>query len=1231
MARVFNGFVFRARAETIPWMQIARQHQVAVERRSAGRLKHLATFDFDRLEGRGDDVRLTWVCSREIGVPLTPFTVWQRAPYDPKEFSDLDVRAFDAGDPALLAWGVHGELAILQVTCSPSNPTKPVMLTMFRNGGDGPHIVAAAAVNPAGQNQVTLTARSPGATYALLHNGHSLTVTRGVTMADVVDDPNWTELEIVGLPSDDPIADYDLTSQGLTSNLTSPVDAALSRLERGSPPFGWWPVTEGWRDAPPWKAPDPHLLLDEIGAELLPQLRRIYRNALPEWGQWDEKSSQNVAGPAQAGRPASTLPTTAETRPLGTLLLSATSDPFLNLACGFGTAYRSGGADDGDPARIGPSELLVTAPYRDLPRRFGGIGAVELAAYAPWGQRHTVVADPTGLTARRDGLVEPAAPDLAWRESIRLQWDRVLGEVAMPSITETAFAVYDLAGTGPAESLLPERDAGGPRPLVLTPDGPEGAADYHRTAAVHADAEIPLDSGGRNVGYAVAVSDVFGIWSRWQDVAYQGNEPGPAAPSLIDVKLDTQAPPGAGTACPSELSFEFSVDWSRRTPIAVDAAVLCFPMAAADTSPPADLSAGVVTPAGCFRRDYTVTFNGDVPDAGAAAIVALNREGTATAVPPGSVTQGDEGRRYRLTADVPTLDFGGTNRWGARVWVRARLAAGASPSAWAPLSDRGAVAVARNPLPVAPMPPPPVPNVPLGSAPDTQGRSHARVVWSVSDAADLQAFVIWHTDESALRETLGMSAAPVAHRPGDRLQAVRAAYQAANVSTKRRAFRRLDEVSPDNRAYDAALPKGSTDIHFFVVTTLTKSGVETPWPASELALQPVIGPRLRRPGQPTLRNEFDAAGVLTLKVDAPSPLPVAAFHLYRTRSSEAARAAESMGPPFAVVAADPVDPINVDVVVGQQVYTATWSGSFPAHWDPWGVRAVAVPQLVDGVLGVRGVPSPASDVISVVSTPPGPPDLAPLTSDVFGATHNGVVVFTSTSAPDWASPAGAHRLTATVDLDPVTNPNTTVLELPPAGLDQLPVSDVSDPTAAPDVSAGPAAGRGSRTTGRTPLAVWFERPDPAEPAEATVRIIDPAGRSTEHTIIVPGWTPPVPQPLVEILGTTVVVGRGVSVAIRTDADGDWTLRITATRRPGLIFGPRPQGVSGSWRISDIPAFTFGLNPAGRITVVRLRRDNPFDPGANLAASIPLAAPMRIEVSVISPTGEHARDIAEVGR
>ncbi|MDM7830259.1 hypothetical protein [Cellulomonas edaphi] len=1140
MDRISRPYWLRATGSQVPWATVLRAQMVGVPGLAATTHVSDTAAPWVRaaaaqLKDRAVDTQLRWQCNPALGVPFGPFTVWVGRPRLEARTVDVVVREHDDG----LLLRLPTIAAVVVVDAQVIDPSRPVGILGTYRGGGLTEAMGAAAVQVPGGGRAFLQLKTAGITRVLLTNGTDPQV-RVVPLQDVIDDPGWKPVELVGLPVDTPWAgtDYDTSQQGILSALTDPLTAAHQRLDRGGPPLGWAPVTStGHAVSPPWRAPDPTALLKEITADLLPRIDRLYRPGRTPADQAALADSPPV-DPPSSGTKSSSLATRATLSPLSLLTLPASADPFLALATGFGTAYPATQLPRGEGL-----EFMVTADYPDTPI---GTGPVQVAAYVPEPEPHIATTTPHALTTRRSGLLAPAVRDAAWRESVQVQWDRVPGSVAMGRPTSGVVARFE--GASPAEVLVEERLAGDRRALVLVPDGPAPTPAFGRTSMVDADAEIPLGSGGRHVGYPVAVQDVFGVWSPWADAPWDGDEPGPPGPHVVGVSLTSEY--AGTTACPAVLTVEVAVEWRDRTPLGVDLAAVLFRTPTAAAPPPAGVDPVLPAPAGAFRRDVTLTFAGETLDGPVDVTVEhLNEAGDAVVTP--GTAQGDHGRRYRLTIPVPTLDFSSTLRWGVQVWARVPLSV-VGDAGFLPDPAHPALAGVASPVPVPPILPPAPPGVPLGSTPDAQGRSHVRVHWSIPSGAALdtrKGIAVWECAETALRQSAGLSQrAPDGTLPGVRLAQLWDTYDAMTAVQRRAAFRRILELPGTSREADVALPAGSTDIHLFTVTTLSATGVASDWPTGSPAhavLQSVAAPRLRRPGPPRVRTVLGAAGTVSVSLTADSDVPVATFLLHRTRSAEAALRPETMGPAFASVpAVAPAPGAPVDPASGHALYTGSWSGGFDESWDDWHVRAVAVPVDTVPVEAVRGLPSPASDVVVVRVRPSAPPDLAPLVATVLGGAHDGVLVTTSTASPARAVPDGAFRVSASA----VGVGGAAIGAVDPLALGLVPPGPVSG-GAAP----GPfALVAGTRAAGRTPLALWFTRPVAADPVDVQMTLVDPAGRTSVQAVTVPGWVPDPPS--LELVDVSPEVGyvlaRIASDASLTDLPPTiMTITVSAPRRP----------------------------------------------------------------------------------
>lgn len=1191
--RLAAPLLFRGEGAVIPWSAMFKEHLAAASQ-VEGVDPELLRRQRAAAAERPAEVHLRWMCAQQLGMPYAPFTVWTRPAKDELDDARVQVRP---GAEGLRVWFEGDTAAVIEVRCEAVDPTRAVGLFATLAGAGLVMAVGGAGAMADANGQARLLVRCSGATSALLVNGRNPSV-QIVPLRRIVEDGGWEPVEVVGLPVDQPWAgtDYDASPQGMVDDLTDPRDAAVRRLLRGAPPIGWFPATETARAAPVWEAADPDALVEEVRKDLLPQIEDLYQPGLTPMETGAIRRIFAV-DPPQQGSKVSSLPAKADLPPFALLGLPAGADPFLALATGFGTAYPLRGESR---IRTSGHDFLVTAPYARTPVS----DKVELAAFIPAPGVHGQVASPSGLAAGRSGLVQPETRDRPWRETVKVSWNRPPATAALGRSTGTALARFDAPATGaPAESLLPARASGGWRPLLPGPDGPPGSADFSRSAVVDAAAVIPLGSGGRSVGYVVAVEDVFGVWSRWEDALYAGDEPRPPTPRVIAVRLDASY--AGSSSCPATLVVELAVDWADRTPAGVELAANFYRMPAVSTPPPLVPPPAPIPPGG-FARGIVLTFAGDTLSGPGVDVDALDADGVSV-VAPGPL-QGDQGRRYRVTASVPTLDFATTGRWGVEVWARQSVAVLPGMGPWTPDLAHPALASAASPVPVLPLPPPPLPGVPLGSTPDAQGRSHAAISWSLPTGPDPQSVVVWEASETAVRQAAGLAQrAPEGTVPGQRLVDLRAAYDGLTPARRRSVFRELLRLPGTARSTDTVLPKGSTDIHLYAVTTITPGGVDSGWPTGLVPhelLRAFMAPRLRTPAAPRLIAEVGGGATVTLTLTAGSRVPVATFVLYRTRSANAARSVTTMGPRFATVASMAPPPgAPVDPGTGELTYTASWSGPFPASWDDWFVRAVAVPVDTVPVEAVRGQRSPASGAITLTVLPSTGPDLAPLTAEVWGPDSRGVVVRTSTTAPEKVTAFGPHRLrSVAAGVAGATTP-----------LGELALDPSSPPGSAPAPGAPPLTVRLARAAGTTPLAVWFRRADATQPVDVQVSLADPLGRVTTRTLTVPGVTPPAPV-LLALVDSFRIAGRGVVLQLRSaapvDTDPPWRLHIAAVAGAGPL-GRREQATF------DLPDIPTGPQPFARNAVIQAGRERGGPPFV-YSVLVRLQGRLAVTATLISP-------------
>ena len=821
-----------------------------------------------------------------------------------------------------------------------------------------------------------------------------------------------------------------------------------------------------------------------------------------------------------------------------------------------------------------------------------GSTAREIAAFIPSPQRHERLSPPLQLQARSSGLLHPEAVDQAWSDDAQVQWLAVLPSAALERPTLAAFARSEPAYVR-AISLLPPRESGGDRPLVPTTTGQSSAPVSGGPATpatapgwwslVDGTLTIPVATGARPVRYSVAHSDVFGLWSPWEDVDHQAKAPPPPRPGVVAVSV-TAGYQNDPAQCPTTTTIDLTLDWEYRTPASVTTRVVLFPTTRDGNPPGLRPNAPVAPPA--VQWTLTMLVSGDqlqdpvgVPTGVGVHVEHLNEEGDAEAVP--GPAQGAQRRRYRIVA-THLLDYTSTSWWGVEAWAVSDLVVG-TPSAWSPPSTAGdtrppsEVAVfGRAASPVPPTPPtvPVGPEVPLASSPDAQGNSHARVPLTFAGATP-EKVSVWEVSESAL-----WSAVDPQHTtadtatPSQRLAALRVAYDGLTETRRRSVFRRALTLDSSEQVADVTLPRGSTDIHLFALTAVTSTGVESTWPQGSLSISPheylhaVIAPRMTAPAPPTVRVSTGEPGGPIVRFETLSRIPVAHFDLYASRSPQAARAAVWMGFPVAspTAALDTTWAPHPDIRAeeGMRRYTAQVPLALAASWDPWLLRAVAVPVEKEGRLGLRGARSSDSPVTTVEMLPPDAPDLGPVTGRAAGGSS--VAFESDTDVAARAASRGEHMLRVVLESAGVSTAT------PAVSFSQ--VQEVVDPSVKPSTIPSendpPLVLRGPRTGGRTPLGVWWTRPDTAAEVTARLTLTDPLGRVGTAT----GTAPPVsvtPGFELTLVGTPTVAAKWVGFVLGSSAprDPDWTLRIVVTPRPRSSW-LRPRPVIWSATLDQIP-------------------------------------------------------------
>jgi hypothetical protein len=1083
------------------------------------------------------ELHLRWIVSAPVGIPPEPFGVWVRVGED----DPVPVESFSLFLDGYGAEVLPEAMLTIEVDATPDGSGQPMVLWGFGGVPSADSVNAVRTVTSAGP--ATLRVRAEGIWAFVLWHG-SVGAVRGASVATAMAD-KWELIELVGLPIDATWGGtaYSSRQQGLIATPSDPDTAAVERLKRGLAPFGWAAFTQTGRPIPPWSAPDPIRYVEEAQQSMLDVARGLFAAGVAPAEQVSVRSTLPIAGPTTTS---GTAPGASETEaPVqGVLLVAAASDPAAALALGFGTAYPSEGE-----LEVGGRDVMVTAHYKE--GRLGDGTDEEYAAIVPWPEEmHSPPGAPTGIGAERAGLLTPPDPTSPWQETIRVRFDRVAPSLALEHPVAASFGVYP-SSPAPAELLL-ESDplAGGYHTLALAPRPEPNLGQAALVDSVATD--LPLDLSVRTLGHAVAVEDLFGLWSPWRDVTYSGSAPAYPIPQVVSARLDTSY--AGATTCPATFAVDVVVDWQIRQPLTLELrAVLC-PVAYAGADLPPGVDPYAPAPAGCARWDLALSFSGDVLVAlgPQVQIGYLGADAQSTVDPAGpgfpANMHGPHGdsRRYRITVTDKTLDFASDAHYAVAVWARERTSA--APAMWGDVAATAVIANASSPVPPAvSFPAPPV--VPLGSMPDATNSSHVQV--QTGGIAGATKVTVWAVSEAAVRPAAGLDPHPDRHLTlSDRYQQLQDAYDALPTSKKRAVFTRYGTFDAPIDEVDVALPRGSSEIHLFAVTAVNAAGVESAWPASHAGIQAAAAPLVIRPTVPELTaSPHLGAAALDLTMSARCVLAVAAFEIYATRVPDAAVDVGSMGAPLQVVAVGgpPVD----DGAPGGSLATVSVPGlPITEDWRPLLIRAVAVPIPVDGATGTYGARSSASPVASVSVPPSTPPDLSGLTVDGWGATDTGISVAFSSSAPIASTVYGPHILAVTAR-DIAAADSDPPLFFAREALAAIPIDTDAPP-------AGADAGvlvRGNRSGGRTPYGAWFVRPGLDTVVAIEVVLTDPLGRVSVRNYQVPAGL--LDPPTVNILGTQIV-GEMLVVQFSTDAPasdatGPYTLDVTAAKQ--RLFPP----------------------------------------------------------------------------
>lgn len=1147
MNRIFNPGRFRGQGALITLGSLIGQHVGT---------PGFPDIDLKDFGSRPFAIFLRWQVNPVIGLPSEPFKVWRR-PALPLSQEEPTVEHEVIRVPPLgTVYQFTKPHSVIEVSLNSSGAAIPVNVLPLADGIGFENVLASEVVNipPGGQSNFRF--RAPYITgFMLIGTPSSLTI-RGVAVGDLEKVDGWQLLETVGLPVDesqwsDLAGQSHGAQQGLVGAETDAKTAAAQRFARGLNPYGWAPVFQTGEQAPAWAVPTPADMIDDAEVDVLPMvhdaLHRPPEDQVSFLRDLVIRPPENPNGqtlPAEDG--------TAQISPIKLLQMAVATDPFQAVTLGFGTGYSFAQQDlnldiprvvlgdrsffdDGD---VADWDFMVTGRW--AAGLDGQSDEREYAALIPRPNRVTAPPPPTDLRVHFLAHQRPAVRDGDWVSSSRMSWERLPLDNLSP-VASFAAARAETGAAGPATPLLePRPGADGHMPIGNNENRKD--PEYPRQSASDGAFPIPNNPGSVGARYGIATQNLFGIWSPWVTRPFGTSQPDPDPVSIVDAQLrpiDT----GTGTVCPADLMIEIVVDWRVRSVDRIDLRGRLFAAATRHTPPPGGLPGGLQMSLGGPAGPVSLTFAGDTPALAAGSVISLDAQGGQQVVP--GAAQGDA-RRYRLTIPGFSLDYASTPHIGLALQarLRERIAPGRI-GAWGPATK---VSYASDPRA---RPTNVIDIVRLASQPDARGQCHAIVAWQ--DIPSAEGYILYQSTETRLLASRGLPGP----QPGDTLSTRLGMLKSAFANNPdRNDFTRANDALLTGESLDVALPRGTQDIHLFVVIPMSAGGVEGPWPAgpdADEALIPFAAPKTAVPAPPTIeaqRVEGPGGFAARLRIETrpTSGARPKRIDIHRTRMEDAARLLDSMGPPLVSLSGSTGDWTVVEGIADGTDWIETVDGEDAAtgSWRHIWYRAVAWSED-DPVNGIRRGRGRASPAVPVLIPPPDAPPLGALVPSWTGGDPGDVLFDFNAPVPLPSTPLGPHKMTA---------------EVWQQGSD-VPLLLTPEPVPLADISEAPSAGvtalwRVADGLDRN-YRLLVHRTNATDVVSVTVRLSDPLGRVTERSHRIESGSI-IPLPKLSEIDVFNLTGRGRFYMATTDAPltqfGASAYRVRVTLTPGRPIGER---------------------------------------------------------------------------
>ncbi|MBD2103993.1 hypothetical protein [Leptolyngbya sp. FACHB-261] len=1197
MTRIIDPDRFVLLGTLIDWAAVRRRHLNEPRAEQLARQRQIST----------KIVQLRWLVHPELGYPTEPFKVWRRPA--------LPLQLEKAITPEIL--NTSFGFRVIKW-----DEPQVFIRARFQVSGSNASVVAYAGApfaSAAVDLQTLLTgsqeAKFSGPAIQCLVVMANADLQNLVGISDkVADDPSWQLVEQVGLPvTADWAGVFNLGAlQGMQGALIQPPAAALDRYRRGAPLYGWEAVLEGTTPAPPWQLANPAAIIQTLRNNLLGPLKQMITSRPPN--QHNSFELQNQLPPPGGGDPATT-----RFKPMSTLLFGASTDPLLSLIAGFGTAF-----DDIDlpPISISDRKLfdnpsrsdcdyMVTARYE---RGADGKSApIEYAAILFSPRLATTPPTPANLSAAGDGHKSPAALDQPWQGVIRLGWDKIpdtlpfrVGSYAMARSQQApSGGVVALMGKRPFDSAL--------QPISAT-TSLEQEQTLGRLQALDETYDIASTPSPNGLRYGLAHQDLFGLWSSWATTGHQISEPAAQSVAILSSRFEVTAP-ASGSACQAQLVVELTWDWKVRSPQQLELVGRLYPqakrgVAPADISLPNRLPKSLVDLA---SPSFKITFSGGnvgTPDPGG-TIEYLSDDGK-NIVPNPPTLAGP--RRYRITISFE-LDFASTGHIGLALWARGQE--NRLPQRLGPWSAQPSIVSASDPRP-------PVLNIQhedvlLASMADASGEHHARLAWD--SVAGAVGYFIYTTTETKLRVDRGLADPNLSETLSQRLVALRDAFAAQptpDQGPSRRSFTRLNDQPLTGTSTQITLPRGSKEIHLYVILGVSASQIESAWPDAsdpDRRRRPIAyaAPQVAAPSPPTLEvsrildktvdpHVYRAA----LRIQTRSGATVSRIDLHRVRVPEASLSLDTMGPPIAKLSGS-APPWEVTATPGtgpgeaQPIGTIKGSDSPEGSWKRVFYRAVAWSgdDLTRGIYGGRSLPSAAQEVVIPTSTAP---QLSAISSTWPGGALSDILLTVTSEAPINETPLGPHRLKVDVRAARPDGSLQPLYAYPViASNSSLDNTLEKIPTTQPAPEIGGLWRQAGAAPGTTQYKILVKRASIDEVLKVWIQMSDPLGRATEQTLEVAAGSP-LAAPVIEMPVVTKVLGKGfifsfeTSVPVAPTPIGPYLLKVGFAAGPllpillpGRRLPQRGPSVGVELPLSQIPLASAGEDAFNEAKPIPVRR------------------------------------------